>query len=203
MTVIGLGHIAGVGKDEVAAHLVEKYGFTRVSIADLIREVCMGLNPYVEGAAAPLFIRYVVALDMYGAENAKRNIPEVRRLQQEVGQVMRRIFGDDFWVDQIDRKITGVGGRVVVTDVRFRNEIEMIEHNAGFTVRIDRPGYEALDHITDRALLGYNQWDYILDNDGDLDQLHRRVDYMMDLIETDADRVPVGTINIAEHWSKE
>jgi hypothetical protein len=210
MTVIGLGHIAGVGKDEAAAHLVEMHGYTRVATADLIRAVCEALNPYVinptptttpdgERRVTKNVIRYREALAQRGDDGAKRSVPEVRRFQQEVGRVMRRIFGADFWVDQVDRKISETDGSVVVPDVRFLNEIDMIEHHGGFVVRVDRPGYEALEHVTDQELLGYDGWDYILDNDADLEQLHQRVDSMIDLIETDADCGPRGTINIAEH----
>lgn len=182
--VIGLGHVARVGKDVAAARLVEEHGFTRLSTADLIREFCRELNPIVNAAvsAPPEYIemiRYNETIAWHGEDSAKDKEAEVRRLQQEVGQIMRRLYGQDFWSLQMERLIRDTPGSVVVSDVRFPNECETLWGYGGAVVRIDRPGFAPLDHITDQALADFDGWNYIIRNDGDIDVLHERVDEMV------------------------
>ena len=183
--VIGLGHVARVGKDVAAARLVQEHGFTRLSTADLIREFCRELNPIVNfsGVAPPVYaeaVTYRQAIEWHGEDAAKDKEAEVRRLQQEVGQIMRRLYGQDFWSEQMERLIRDTPGSVVISDVRFPNECETIWEYGGVVVRIDRPGFEPLDHITDQALADFEHWNFIIANDSDVEALHRSVDMMID-----------------------
>jgi hypothetical protein len=146
-------------------------------------------------------VRYRDSVGWLGAEKAKDKVAEVRRLQQEVGQIMRRLYGDDFWVERLSDRIDDVvetGKCVIVPDIRFPNEVEMISWHRGYTTLVTRPGFEPLDHVTDQALADFEDWDFVLANDGDIPQLHERVDRMLTWINGELD--VFETINLTEEY---
>lgn len=181
--VIGLGHVAQTGKDMVAEDLVENGGFVRLSTADIIRELCMEIDPVVDifhpirGETDWAYYSNVVAV--MGAEQAKLSNPEVRRMQQRVGVGCRNVFGQDFWVRQMRERILQ-HERVVIPDVRFENEIGLVKGFGGRVFRIDRPGKEPLDHITDQALVDFDRWDGSILNDSSRSAARRRCRDLVD-----------------------
>jgi hypothetical protein len=72
---------------------------------------------------------------------------------------------------------------VVITDVRFKNEIAAIKKAGGKVVRILRPGHmePKWNHAseTEQLEVGNEEFDYILHNDGDLEELADRISYLM------------------------
>src|SRR5690606_4847856 len=74
-------------------------------------------------------------------------VPEVRRLLQSLGtEAGRNMVGENVWVNIMARKIDdhrGAGHPVVVTGIRFPNEVQMIEELGGQAVWIERPGTQA------------------------------------------------------------
>lgn len=59
----------------------------------------------------------------------------------------------------------------VIADVRFQNEAEVIQAHQGLIWRVERPGVTAVNsHISEWELDNFN-FDNILLNDGDVEQL--------------------------------
>jgi hypothetical protein len=161
--IIGLTGYARSGKDEVAKILVENYGYKRVAFADKIREFLYETNPQVGGNR----LQHLVST--YGWDVAKSQ-PEVRHLLQSIGVGARKIFGEDFWVDQAIVPMLEQE-KVVVTDVRFTNEANIIKKFKGQIWRINRPGVEAVNaHISETQLDEYEP-DITLRNEGTLEEL--------------------------------
>ena len=46
--IIGLGHIARVGKDAAADHLVRHYGFEKQGFTDALNRLLLAINPDVK-----------------------------------------------------------------------------------------------------------------------------------------------------------
>lgn len=114
-----------------------------------------------------------------------------RQYLQNVGTEARKIFGDDFWVDQVlprpvlyaDRDLThaerlremhpGVDW-LVITDLRFENEAQRVLDLGGEVWRVTRPGTESDGHDSEQRLP-----DHLvtreLDNSGDLQHLDDEV----------------------------
>lgn len=176
--LIGLAGYAGSGKDTVADILVEHRGYMRIAFADILRQCIRALNPILECQSLhPTEIRVRDALLAYGYVEAKNRFSEYRRLLQAMGtEVGREIFGEDFWVDMTMRKVhTNRGSRIVISDVRFPNEANAIQHEGGKVIRIDRPHTTAVNHhISEHALDGY-EFDFTIDNDGTLAELREKV----------------------------
>ena len=173
------------GKDTLAARLVEEYGFTRFSFADPMRAGILELDPILPfitnpGAYATPPLRLAAYVDAVGWEWAKE-MPEVRRLLQHYGTGLRDHLGADVWVDALRRKISDFPGHVVITDVRFENEVQMIESLSGVTIRVTRPDLVSTDtHISEVALDGYCA-DFGVVNDGTIADLSEEVDHLVEV----------------------
>ena len=61
----------------------------------------------------------------------------------------------------------------IVADCRFVNEVEAIKRNGGILIKITRPETDILagDHLSETALDSYSDFDYMIVNDGDINQL--------------------------------
>jgi dephospho-CoA kinase len=172
--IIGLSGYARSGKDEIAKILVEDYGYERVAFADKIRDFLYETDPQIGGN------RLQHLIDNYGWDVAKSQ-PEVRYLLQSIGVAARKVFGDSFWINQAlnphiyEHPIVGVNKDIVVTDVRFTNEAEIIKSLGGKIWRIKRNGVEAVNnHVSEHEMDGY-QVDMILKNEGTLEDLQKMV----------------------------
>ena len=74
--------------------------------------------------------------------------PEVRKLLQEYAtEFGRQVYGANMWIYALNVRLhllykTRIPGKIniyVITDVRFRNELEWVEENDGIVIRVDAP----------------------------------------------------------------
>lgn len=88
-------------------------------------------------------------------------------------------------LDEDDPDLSAPPNGVVITDVRFKNEIAAIKKAGGKVVRITRPGHEEpkWNHAseTEQLEVSDEEFDYLIDNSGDLHYLGLLVDRMMDV----------------------
>lgn len=171
--LIGLVGYAGAGKD-CAAEGLTAVGWERVSFADPLRQMALAIDPYIP-AHASASSRLSGYVDVMGWTKAKQH-PEVRRLLQAIGtEAVRNIIGYDTWVELARKKICASTKSVVVTDVRFANEADMISELGGVLVRIKRPGLGPVNaHLSD-ALVNELTVDTEIDNDGTVEELQARL----------------------------
>ena len=122
-------------------------------------------------------------------------------------EVCRQGFHDDIWVASVENKLRQAKDDIVITDCRFANEIKAIKDAGGITVRVSRGDdpewYSAaveynkgpngnpmwalskakLDklkvHASEYSSVGL-KYDYYLDNNGTIDELHNRISQLLD-----------------------
>lgn len=179
--IVGFAGYAGAGKNTAAAAL-SPYGFTEASFAAPLKAGMLRLNPTVlvpsvvgtSGCTLelkPTKLRDLVA--RVGWEAAKR-VPEVRQLLQRFGtEVGRELFGGDFWVNQLARRVRDKSF-VSITDVRFPNEGEWVRKR-GLLIWISRAGVGPINgHVSDNgACRGLAH--VIIDNSGTTEELRQKV----------------------------
>lgn len=191
--VIGLGGRLRSGKDEVADYLVREHGFVKIGMSDALHEAMLALNPLVPiNAAASFtggvygeFVRYSQLVGQIGYVEAKKN-PEVRSLLQRLGtEVGRNMVGENTWVNISARKIDDylrADQPVVLTGLRFPNELTMIRQFAGRAVWINRPGVEAsasaASHASENGV-SPNLFDSVIENDGTLEDLYVKASHLL------------------------
>ena len=212
--LIGLGGKLRAGKDAVGDYLEEKHDFVKLGMSDALNEALLKLNPWIPkeplgpvvGTTVTSYERYQTLHDAVGYVEAKKN-PEVRRLLQVLGtEVGRDMIDPDVWVNIAEKKIRehwANGKSVVITAMRFPNEIEMLQRMGGFSVWVERPEAERLSNGLENEIgrgtpdkvsegrtgsqeaiqshasensVSANEFEYVLVNDGTLDQLYRKVE---------------------------
>ncbi|GGY88642.1 hypothetical protein CP967_31170 [Streptomyces nitrosporeus] len=169
MQNIGIIGRARSGKDTAGQWLVENREYRRIGFADPLKEAALKLDPIV-CAQSHYSLSMVVRGD--GWERAKDEFPEVRRILQELGAAVRAI-DEDFWLRAAMKRVleaNEAGIPVVITDVRYPNEVDSL-HRAGFALLyLHRPGTPQLDHESER--LGPAAADHLICNDRSIRDLH-------------------------------
>jgi len=81
----------------------------------------------------------------------------VRKLLQEIGRMYRAI-DPDFWVKLLWKdadKILNAHKSIIIDDLRFKNEAKFLEAKGASLVRIERPGIELIDDVSEKDLDDY------------------------------------------------
>ncbi len=192
--IIGIGGKLASGKDAISDHLVDKHGWVKLGMSDALAESLYALDPWIEippgpnviraiGRAAPSrFTRYSLLFDQLGYVKVKKN-DEVRRLLQKLGtEVGRKIIGESTWTDIVERRAeealsNGAPG-VIITGIRYPNELTMIEDLQGELWWVDRPSLAATvnaGHSSENSVSSVD-FDRVIVNDGTLEDLYQKVD---------------------------
>ncbi|MGW0468329.1 deoxynucleotide monophosphate kinase family protein [Streptomyces sp. NPDC003027] len=181
---VGIIGRARVGKDTAGAWLVDNRGYRRIGFADPLKEAALKLDPIVhpvvrqDGAGTDDYRLSDVVGEYSRWEAAKDDVPEVRRILQELGAAIRAI-DPEFWLRAALAKVqeaNEAGVPAVITDVRYPNEAESLRRAGFHLVYIDRPGVPQLDHESEGALTAEDA-DYLIHNDGDRAHFLREVEH--------------------------
>lgn len=197
--VIGVGGYLRSGKDTFADHLVKEHGYTKLFMSDPLNEALMTLNPWVyvpdvyrfgwkksEGRTIAFqheFERYQTIVNEMGYTDAKR-LADVRGLLQRMGtEVGRNMIDKELWVKLASKNIAAhllEGKRVVVTGMRFPNELDMIRSLGGTNVWIHREEALAGDksHASESSV-EEGDFDQIVTNTSTLESFYGVVDNYM------------------------
>ena len=176
--IIGLSGHAQTGKDTIADYLVKNYGFTRVAFADPIREAVYKLNPKInvyDMNSVPLS----TAVDRLGWETVKVQSEDARWLLQRMGtEVGRELLGENVWVDKAMKKALQ-HDKVVITDVRYPNEVEAILSHSGAVWRVIKDDTGAVNRHASESALDDHDFEYIIFNNDTKQDLYKSIDDLM------------------------
>lgn len=190
--LVGLTGHAGSGKDEIAriiADLRPDWVVRRDALADLLKisaASALGLRCSNEKKIRAMdSLRLDGEIVMRRAEDHSR--PQVRItgrgfLQNYGTEAHRDLFGKDFWIDRMlpDPSLAFFGREdifdlLVVTDVRFSNEVERVRACGGLVWLVDRPSVAPKDGDPRHRSTIIPDYDLVVDNSGDLDHLRDEV----------------------------
>lgn len=210
--LVGFVGLKRSGKDTAAQALVNR-GWTRMAFADLLKEMSMQLRgvwvqvpagveldaviPSVGGGLLGRgggFAQYHYVVDALGMEKAKDLVPDVRTLLQTLGtDCVRGTFGSTAWVELAEQNIHEAltrGESVVLTDVRFDEELDLVRRLGGITIGVWRGDLDSLGealesegervggdtHESETNTYHLLNWcDFIVCNRGSIGDLHRGV----------------------------
>lgn len=123
MFLLGIAsHAPRCGKTTAANHLVEKHGFTLLSVGDLVK---------AEVAAM---------LSTHGITYSEAMKEEFRSLLTSWGLLRMRLSGTDYWNEKLAEQLERYVDRsVVVPDIRTLEDVAMIRSRGGALLLVRRP----------------------------------------------------------------
>jgi dephospho-CoA kinase len=177
--LIGFGISKQVGKDTVSKYLKERYGFIQRAFADPLKKACKIIfcldEDQVNGDLkeviderwnlTPRQLMQIVGTDLF------RN-----KLTEIIPSLDHSIWlkNFEFWYEKNKRY------NVVVSDVRFLNEVELIKKLGGKVIKINRDNNLKRDvHSSEIELENYKDFDYVIDNIGTFEELYKKVDFII------------------------
>lgn len=143
-TIIAVCGLQGAGKDTLANVLVRDHGFVKLSFGGVIKDMCALMFSWdrnmLEGGT-PESRAWRETVDEWWATRLGKPGLTPRKVLQEFGtDVVRKHWHEDSWVACVERQL-GLHERVVITDCRFPNEIDMLKRNGAQLVHIRRGAY--------------------------------------------------------------
>jgi len=199
--IIGICGFQGSGKDTIADYLQNIYGFKRDSFAATLKDAVAAVfgwdRELLEGRTTESRA-WRETVDPWWS--ARLDMPDLtpRLVLQKWGtEVVRRSWHDDTCIASLENKLTRAHNDIVITDVRFPNEIQAVRNAGGIVIRVVRgsePGWyttalganagivpdqvllKQLDvHPSEWAWIG-TEFDAVLDNNQEgLDNLYSQV----------------------------
>ena len=207
--IIGLCAQKQNGKDTMADYLCQKYKFVKLSFAQPLKDACKILFGFTEEqvngnkkeildekwGVTPRTVLQFVGTDLF-RDQMKSIIPNI---------------GEDFWVLCLKNKIEEIKKKnsknnIVISDVRFPNEVKIIHQLGGVVVKITRPsttesktssletkneenktnssviGNSSTQHSSER-MIDLIKEDALIENDGTIMQFYEKIDKYMSRIE--------------------
>jgi hypothetical protein len=179
--IIGLAGRKGHGKDTVAK-LLEPMGYTVIRFADPLKNMLRML--LVTGGATSNFIESCIE-----GPFKQQPVPELggkspRHALQTLGTEWgRACMGEDFWVEQFNRR-AGLYDKVVVPDVRFPNECDIIRKSGGKVFRVDagaRVPHDEFSTHSSETEIDRLPVDGVIDNSGLKSSILKQIQRVMQL----------------------
>ena len=140
--IIGIAGFQGSGKDTIADYLQNIYGFKRDSFAATLKDAVAAVfgwdRELLEGRTTESRA-WREQVDPWWAN--RLNMPNLtpRLVLQKWGtEVARKSWHDDTWIASLENKLSKAQNDIVITDVRFPNEIRAVRDAGGIVIRVVR-----------------------------------------------------------------
>jgi len=180
--IVGLLGHNGHGKDTVADYLVKYHGFTKHSFALPLKRMLASMFDFSGKQLFDHKEKEVVdprwgitprqAMLFVGTEMVRDG---------KLTQLLPHLEPKGFWVEHMRIRLRKRSSqRVVISDVRCANEVDMILKSGGFIVKVERPGFEVHNrsHSTVKEIETVDPKDilYTLRNEGPLNIFRENIE---------------------------
>jgi hypothetical protein len=183
--IIGIIGNKNAGKDTIGQYLCEKFGYTRYAFGDPVKQVCKTIFSLSDEQLNDRKLKETIdprwdisprhMFQRIGTEFAQF---ELFKLFPEIKQKLkyRELWVDVFekWYQKSENKVNPV----VITDVRFKHEVQKIKDLGGIILKVNRNNNANDCHISELELnrIPKNLIDYIIDNNYTIDDLYSQID---------------------------
>lgn len=181
MKIIAFGHKKGSGKDTCARFLnialklhCPEAKIINISFAEKLKDICHQLFSW---AGLKEGVYYESHRDKKEQPLPKLNMSP-RRIWIRIGNAIRYAY-QNIWIKYALQPRDC--DFVIISDLRFKNEAQAIRDEDGILIKINRPDIEQGTDPAEVDLDSFNDWDYIIENNGSLGDLNLQ---MVKLAET-------------------
>lgn len=213
--IIAITGLKGSGKDTTADYIIKNYdNWEKDSFAGTLKDATsaiFGWDRKMLAGETPEDREIRETRDDYWSEKLGFEVTPRIVLQKLGTDCLRSHFHQNIWVDSLERKIINTDKNVIITDCRFKNEIDMLRNLGATIIRVERNPlpewfkkveeigknhlnggvcdlYWQIDeiqniHRSEWDWIGYDNPDFIINaNNGDFDHLYSQIDKMMEVI---------------------
>ena len=211
--IIALTGCAGSGKDTTANYIIKNYdNWEKDSFAGTLKDavsVIFGWDRKMLAGDTPEDREIRETKDEYWSEKLGYDVTPRNILQRFGTDCLRNHFHKNIWVDSLEKKIKDTDKNIIITDCRFKNEIEMLKNLGATFIRITRdtlPEWfekvaelnlkgcnmpvifnlvpEVKDiHISELDWIGVDNPDFIINaKSGDFEGIYKQIDDIMEKI---------------------
>jgi len=211
--IIGIVGFIGSGKGTVGDIIWQEYGFKKDSFAKPLKD-CVSIifgwdRKMLEGDTDESREKRE-QIDEYWTSVTGMEITPRLALQLFGTECIRDVFSPNVWSASLIKR--NEGEDVVVVDCRFQNEIDSIKEAGGYVIRVKRGNepewYDSymellnmkdfytigtlrendyFPHISETDWIG-SDFDYIINNNGTLNDLNNKIDEMINALFVDEER---------------
>lgn len=140
--IIGIAGFQGSGKDTIADYLCNIYGFKRDSFAATLKDAVAAVfgwdRELLEGRTKESRAWRETVDPWWSNRLGMPDLTPRLVLQKWGTEVARKSWHDDTWIASLENKLHKTTNDIVITDVRFPNEIRAIKNAGGIVIRVVR-----------------------------------------------------------------
>ena len=170
------------GKDTGGEFLIEKYGYIQYSFAGPLKRACqeifMFTDEQTEGHDKEKYddrwnISARKVFQIFGTEMFREKLgdffPEMEHIKENFW-----IYRFEMWYKNL--KETNPSAKVVVTDVRFPNEAEIVKKLGGMVIKVNRDTGMLVDGHSSEKNIDLIKGDVTIENNGTLEEYYKKVE---------------------------
>lgn len=182
MNIIGICGPIGSGKDTVADILIKERGYVKLSFASSLKDavgVIFGWDREMLEGSTPESREWREQVDEWWSK--RLNIPYLtpRWILQHWGtDILRDKFHQDIWLASLERKLLNYpkDSRIVITDCRFQNEIDILKRLGSKIIKMERDDYKksSINHSSENSCKEID-FDFVIENNSTLCDLRKKV----------------------------
>lgn len=138
--IIGIAGRKGSGKDTIGDHLCKKYGFTKLALADPLKNACRDIFGFSDAQLYDQKDKEVA--DKYWGYSPRKIFQLVGTdlFRNELTRLAPTL--DNIWERSIERKMYDLidkgKKRIVITDIRFESNVEFVKKWSGDVWKVSR-----------------------------------------------------------------
>ena len=139
--LVGVLGFIGSGKGTVGDLLSQSYDFKQVSFAEHLKDVTstmFGWPRHLLEGDTEESRKFREEPDAFWSGKMGKPFTPRLALQLMGTEAGRKVFHENFWVLSLEKKIFNEAGNFVVTDVRFKNEIDWVHQKGGILIEVRR-----------------------------------------------------------------
>lgn len=199
--IIGICGFQSSGKDTIAEYLIKEYGFIRFSFASALKDIISIIFGWPRDKLEGLTKEdreWREKVDYWWSHTLKMPQLTPRYVMQYFAtDLFRNKFHPDIWVKIVENKLNDIidkpNTKIVISDCRFENEINMILRLDGKIIQVYRDPpywfykYRQGENPNEVRYIHRSEieWircyrDYDIDNDGTIEDLQHKIKYIME-----------------------
>lgn len=178
--LIGLIGNKGSGKDTFANYINKKYDFISYAFADKLKQICKILfelndeqlnGKLKEDRIDELGVSPRTLFQRIGTDLFRNLLPVI------IPELKKFLKNDSIWIKSFEiwYKKKQKNQNIVVTDVRFKNEADIIKKNGGILIKINRFDKSNDNHLSENELETID-YDILILNDSTLNKFYKNID---------------------------